>query len=247
MHGRILALTLGLAAISLGAPATASAGPAEDFAAVFNDWKADREITSCRYTRTQLENTDFVARLVSELSYTDFPAQVAAELGRVKAGRCASRTPEGETRGGGGSGGGRVGDAPRLPDRPPTAGERAGSPIGQLRIARVARRGGTSREHVRITNPGSARVHLGGATIRNSRGRRARVPGRLVVRPGGTVTVRLGCSRRRVPALRGATAWACARGTEFFTDRGDVAQLVDRAGTVVSQRGFGRYRDTLNF
>jgi hypothetical protein len=243
MHGRILALTLGLAAISLGAPATAAAGPAEDFAAVFNDWKADREVTACRYSRAQLENTDFVARFVSELTYTDFPAQVAAELGRVKAGRCASRTPEGETRGEGG----RAGDAPRLPDRPPTAGERAGSPIGQLRIARVARRGRIAREHVRITNLGSTTVNLAGATIRNSRGRRARVPGRLVVRPGGTVTVRLGCSRRRVPKLRGATAWACARGTEFFVDRGDVAQLVDRAGSVVSQRGFGRYRDTLNF
>lgn len=231
--------------MALAAPQAASAGPAEDFGTVFNDWKADQRITACRYTQTQLENTAFVNQLVPELSYTDFPAQVSAELSRVKAGRCSSSAPNGETPRGenGGPGGTQI-----TPAQPPSQTQRNRSPIGRLRIARVARRGRVARELLRITNEGQIAVHLGGSTIRNARGRRARLPGRLLVQPGQAVTVRLGCKRgRRVPTLSGSTAWACLRAREFFSDRGDVAQLVDRAGVVVSQRGFGRYNGTLSF
>lgn len=209
-------VTAGLFVLAL-APA-ALAGPNEDYAAVRADWQRDGTITACRFSERQLENARRIAASNPDDQYTDLPAQIDRELARIRAGRCEGRPP----------------DAVR---------ER--SPLAALRITRTSPRGGAARESVRIRNRGRSIVDLTGATIRNRRGARARLPRGLKLRRGATLTVRIGCLRGRRTA-RGRVAYACRR-RALFADRGDVARLADRRGFVVSQRGFGRFRGTASF
>lgn len=241
MHGRI---ALALAALVLLAfPAVASAGPAEDFAAVFGDWRPDGDIDPCRWSQAQLENTVFVTAFVSDLAYSDFPAEVARELGRWKQGRCAPNPTGADSPGGAGTGNAQV-----IPARPPSPSARAESPIGGLRIVRVGIRGTARREYVRIVNTGRRTARLAGATIRNGRRVRLRLPRNLTIRAGRAVTVHVRCARgTRRAVVRGSRVYACSSRRSLFADRGDIAQLADRSGTVISQRGSGRHGGARRF
>ncbi|MEX2194723.1 MAG: hypothetical protein WD844_05505 [Thermoleophilaceae bacterium] len=234
MHGRV---ALGLAALAfLAFPAAASAGPAEDFAAVFEDWRPDGEVSPCRWSQPQLENTVFVTGFVADLAYSDFPAEVARELGRWKQGRCAPQRTDAGAPDRGRSPGTVV-----TPARPPSPAARAESPIGALRIVRVRIRGNARREYVRIANTGRRTARLSGATIRNGRRLRLRLPRSLTIRGGRAVTVYVRCARgTRRAVVRGSRVYACSRRRSLFADRGDIAKLADGRGTVISQRGSGR-------
>ena len=203
---------------SLAVAAAAIAGPDEDYAAIRADWQRDDVITPCRFSEQQLENARRIAESNPDDQYTDFPSQIDRELARIRAGRCEGRTPD-------------------------VVRER--SPLARLQIRSVRPSGGAARESVRIRNRGRSTVRLDGATIRNRRGARARLPRGVRLRRGATLTVRIGCLRGRRTA-RGRVAYACRRGA-LFADRGDVARLADRDGVVVSQRGFGRFRSTAAF
>lgn len=240
MHGRI---ALALSALALLAfPAAASAGPPEDFSAVFEDWRPDGQVEPCRWSQAQLENAAFVTRFVTDLSYSDFPAEVARELGRWKQGRCASDRGGSDTAPRPPSGGTTPGRPEMSPARPPSPAARAESAIGALRIVRVGIRGTGRREYVRIVNTGRRTARLAGTTVRNRRRIRVRLPRNLAIRPGRAVTVHMRCARgRRSAVVRGSRVYACLRRRSLFSDRGDVAQLADADATVISQRGSGRY------
>lgn len=214
----VIAGAAAVAAVLTAAPA--SAGPFEDYQAVRADWQADRIITPCRWSEQELVNAREVSDSVPDDQYTDFPSEVDRELVRWRSGGCVGRTPD---------------------------SVRERSPLAGMRIVRVGGRGNATRELVRLRNRGRTTANLGGAMLRNRRGARARLPRGFRVRAGRTVTVRLGCPRgRRRAGVRGSTAYVCRR-RAFFTDSGDVARLVDRRGTVVSRRGYGRYSDTVAF
>lgn len=216
-RGKLIAFAVALVtALALAPPAVA--GPTQDYQAVRADWQRDGNITPCRFSEEQLANARAIADANPDDQYTEFPAEIDRELARVRSGACRGRTPD---------------------------AERDASPLAGLRIVRVGPRGDASRELVRIRNTGRRTISLNGATVRNRRGSRARLPRGVRVRRGHAVTIRIGCLRGRRTA-RGRSVYACRRGA-LFTDSGDVARLADRRGVVVSQRGFGRFRNTVSF
>jgi hypothetical protein len=205
-----------VSALAFAPPAVA--GPTEDYQAVRADWQRDGNITPCRFSEEQLTNARAIADTNPDDQYTAFPAEIDRELARVRSGACRGRTPD---------------------------SERDASPLAGLRIVGVGSRGDQAREFVRIRNTSRRSISLNGATVRNRRGSRARLPRGARVRRGQTVTIRIGCFRGR-RTVRGRTVYACRR-SALLTDSGDVARLADRDGLVVSQRGFGRYRSTVSF
>ena len=220
MGRRSVLLAAASAAAAVGLATGALAGPSEDYAAVRADWQRDRTITPCRFSEEQLRNARGIAETNPDDQYTELPEEIDREIARHRSGRCAGRPPDSVLQ---------------------------RSPLVGVRIIRVTHRGGAGRELVRIRNRGRRRVLLDGATIRNRRGARARFPRGVRLRRGASLTVRIGCAPGTTrPTVRGTTVYACRR-RGLFVDGSDVARLVDRRGTVVSQRGFGRYRRLVAF
>lgn len=83
------------------------------------------------------------------------------------------------------------------------------------------------RERVLIANRGGTPAKVGGMRLRDRQGNAIRLRRGLRIAPGQTIVVR---SRRPI-----------------WDDRGDVARLVARNGTVVSQYGYGRFRNRKRF
>ena len=84
------------------------------------------------------------------------------------------------------------------------------------------------RERVRIANRGGTTARIGGMRLRDRQGNVIRLARGLRVAPGRSVIVRNG-------------------GRPMWDDRGDVARLLANDGTIVSQYGYGRYRNTKRF
>ena len=83
------------------------------------------------------------------------------------------------------------------------------------------------RERVLIRNVGATPARVGGLRLRDRQRNTIRLPRGLRIAPGGTIAVR---SRRPI-----------------WDDRGDIARLVAKDGTVVSQYGYGRFRNRKRF
>jgi hypothetical protein len=101
---------------------------------------------------------------------------------------------------------------------------RGGGCQGRAQIVGVK----AKRERVRIANTGGSAVSVGGMRLRDRQGNAIRLRGGLQIAPGATIVVRSG--RRQI-----------------WDDRGDVARLVAKDGTVVSRFGYGRFRNTKRF
>jgi hypothetical protein len=84
-----------------------------------------------------------------------------------------------------------------------------------------------TRERVRITNEGGSPAPVGGMRLRDRQGHTIKLP-RVRIAPRDTLVV-------RSPAR------------PVWDDSGDIARLVSRSGKVVSQYGYGRYRNTKRF
>ena len=100
---------------------------------------------------------------------------------------------------------------------------RSGGCAPRPRIAGVR----AKRERVLITNSGATPVKVGGMRLRDRQRNTIRLRRGLRIAPGQTIVVR---SSRPI-----------------WDDRGDVARLVARNGTVVSQYGYGRFRGRKRF
>ena len=222
--GRIpLLAAVAMAAVALMAPA-APAAPADDYRAVFADWRGDQDVTACRFSRAQLVNARDVARGVGDPdSYAPgFREEVERELARHASGGCRGVAPE------------------------PPASQRARSSLRRVRIVRVVPRGGLG-ESVTIHNSGSRRVSLAGASLRDLRGARLRLPRGTMLRGRRSLRVVTGCASGATgPVRRGSSLFACRR-RALWDDRGDVVKLVDPSGMVVAQRGYGTLRRIARF
>jgi hypothetical protein len=113
------------------------------------------------------------------------------------------------------------------------------SPLAGVQVARVRGAGRAARETVVLRNTTGSTKRLDGARLRNGRGRSVALPRGIRLAAGRSLTVTIGCpAGRRRAGARGSRAWTCSR-RELLADGGDVVRLLDRAGVVVSQRGFG--------
>ena len=172
----LLVLLLALAPLAFAAPA-------DDYAAVHNDWEQDGQITPCRWSQGQLENARAIANDNPDDSYNGFPERVDEEIARWRSGGCDPRA----------------------------------------RIVGVR----AKRERVLITNTGGTAAKVGGMRLRDRQRNTIRLRRGLRIAPGQTIVVR---SARPI-----------------WDDRGDIARLVARDGTVVSQYGYGRFRNRKRF
>ena len=82
-------------------------------------------------------------------------------------------------------------------------------------------------DRVTIANRSPKTVKLGGLRLRDRQGNTIRMPRGMRLPPGGSTTA---VSRHRI-----------------WDDRGDIARLVTKSGAVVSQYGYGRFRDRKRF
>lgn len=209
-----------LCAFSAFAAGPAVAGEQEDFNGVYADWKKDREVTPCYWSKAQLENADRLAQGSPDFQYeTEFQDEVRREIARWNAGGCAGVSP---------------------------AVDRRASPLNGLKITLVRGRGGPSREYVKIKNNARKRISLRGATLRGRGGKRAKFPSRFRLSRGKTAVVRVGCGGRRRAWFRGTRVFLCRR-TALFKDRGDAARLADAKGVFVSQRSYGTASTLINY
>lgn len=101
---------------------------------------------------------------------------------------------------------------------------RRGDCEGRARIVGVS----PKRERVRIANTGAREVAVGRMRLRDRQGNAIRLRRGLTIAPGAAIVVRSG--ERAI-----------------WDDRGDVARLVAKDGTVVSRYGYGRFQDTKRF
>src|SRR5688572_19207469 len=69
----------------------ALAAPADDYAAIHNDWQQDGRITPCYWTQTQLQNAREIANDNPDDSYNGFPERVDEEITRWRSGGCTAR------------------------------------------------------------------------------------------------------------------------------------------------------------
>ena len=215
----LLPLSLLLAA---AAAPPAAATPADDYAAVAADYQGDRDVTACRFTRAQLVGAASFAGSVGDLeSYAPgFGTEVTREIARHDNGGCRGVMA-------------------------PTTG-RASSPLRRVRIVRI-RPKGESSESVTIRNTGSRSVNLGGATLRDRRNTRLRIPRRTRLRGRRSLRIVTGCAAgRRRAVRRGGSLYLCRR-SGVWDDRGDVVKVVDSRGRVVAQRGYGTFRRVVRF
>jgi hypothetical protein len=194
-------------------PPAASGTPQDDFNAVYRDWRPDRDVSPCVFSRTRLRNALDVVRSLGDAGsyFPGFADEVNVEISRWDVGGCPGVT------------------------RP--------SRLSRVSIVRLSPRGGARRESVTIRNAGSRTVSLTNATLRDRARNRLRFPRGLRLGARRSLKVVTGCARgRRRATRRGSTLYACGRRT-LWDDRGDVVRLVDPRGVVISQRGYGRHRN----
>lgn len=81
-----------IAVLALLVVAPAALGDAiGDYTNVRKDFQANGQITTCRFTKGQLDNAAKVAASSPDLSYTGLPGAIDRELARLAAGACSGR------------------------------------------------------------------------------------------------------------------------------------------------------------
>ena len=198
-------------------PSGGSGDPEGDFQKVFRDWEPDGVITACAFTRRQLQSALNVAAQVG-----DFDAYAPGFRDAVR-------------------------QEIRRIDTGGCAGLSKQSKLAIRRIKAKVRKGRSKkREFVTIRNVGNAPAALGGMTLRDKAGNRVKLP-RFRLRAKRTLRVTSRClGKRRKPARRGHRFFAC-RKRQVWNDRGDVVKIVNAAGVVLAQRGFGRFKGVPRF
>ncbi|MCA1682709.1 MAG: lamin tail domain-containing protein [Actinobacteria bacterium] len=111
----------------------------------------------------------------------------------------------------------------------------ASSGGGGIKIVKANGKGGVRMESVTLKNAGSSQVNLGGYSLRDRAGKKLHL-GSVKLAKGRTLRVITGCAKgRHKPSRSGSRYYAC-RTKEFFSDKGDVAELLNKSGTVLARR-----------
>jgi hypothetical protein len=113
----------------------------------------------------------------------------------------------------------------------PTGGSTAG-----LKIVSAKGKGKVKKESVKLKNTGSKKVSLKGYSLRNIAMKKIKFKKGTKIASGKTLRVLTKCQKgKKKASVKGKTYYAC-KSKEFWKDSGDVAQLLNKSGTLIAAR-----------
>ena len=202
MHRHPLAITLATALSALVLIPGAATGASTDFEAVLRDYQPDENITSCRFTRKQLEAVLAKVPSDSTVYAPGFKTELKREIAAWKKGRCRAAARS------------------------------------KLQIVKIKPEGDAAQESVTIRNRGRKAVNLRNYVLRDSAGHAIRF-GKTKLKGRRQLIVITGCRPRARKASRKGSRYYACRQTEFWDDGGDVVELVNSVGSLLSTKSFG--------
>jgi hypothetical protein len=107
-----------------------------------------------------------------------------------------------------------------------------------VRIVKVQPKGGPAKESVTLQNFGRGTVSLRRFILRDADDHAIRFK-KTTIKPGRRMIVVTGCRRGHKGALRKGTRYYACRTRQFWDDAGDVVELVNPKGALVSQKRYG--------
>lgn len=107
-----------------------------------------------------------------------------------------------------------------------------------VRIVKVTAKGGATKESVTLRNYGSKTVSLKGYVLRDA-GDHAIKFIKTTIKPKRSVVVVTGCRKGSKKAVRKGTRYYACRSTAFWDDAGDVVELVNGKGGLLSTKTYG--------
>jgi hypothetical protein len=107
-----------------------------------------------------------------------------------------------------------------------------------VRIVKIASKGAARKESVTLRNYGSKTVNLRGYVLRDA-GDHAIKFKKTTIKPKRSLVVVTGCRKGARKAVRKGTRYYACRSKEVWDDAGDVVQLVNAKGGLLSQKTYG--------
>jgi len=107
-----------------------------------------------------------------------------------------------------------------------------------VRITKIKSKGGARSESVTLRNYGSKIVSLKGFVLRDASDHAIKFI-KTTIKPKRSVVVVTGCRRGSKKALRKGTRYYACRKTAFWDDAGDVVELVNAKGGLLSRKTYG--------
>lgn len=107
-----------------------------------------------------------------------------------------------------------------------------------VRIVKVTSKGGVKKESVTLRNYGTKTVSLKGYVLRDAADHAIKFI-KTTIKPKRSVVVVTGCRSGSRKAVRKGTRYYACRKTEFWDDAGDVVELVNAKGGLLSAKSYG--------
>lgn len=107
-----------------------------------------------------------------------------------------------------------------------------------VRISKVTAKGGVRSESVTLRNHGSKTASLKGFILRDAADHAIKFK-KTTIKPRRSVVVVTGCRKGSKKAVRKGTRYYACRSTEFWDDAGDVVELVNAKGGLLSTKTYG--------
>jgi hypothetical protein len=107
-----------------------------------------------------------------------------------------------------------------------------------VRIVKVRAKGGPAKESVTLKNFGRKTVNLRRYVLRDAADHAIRFK-KTTIKPRRSLVVVTGCRRGHKAAVRKGTRYYACRKTQFWDDAGDLVELVNPKGALVSKKRYG--------
>ena len=107
-----------------------------------------------------------------------------------------------------------------------------------VRIVKVTSKGGVRKESVTLRNYGSKTISLKGYVLRDAADHAIKFK-KTTIKPKRSVVVVTGCRKGSKKAVRKGTRYYACRSTEFWDDAGDIVELVNAKGGLLSTKTYG--------
>ena len=115
---------------------------------------------------------------------------------------------------------------------------RAAAKGADIRIVKISAKGGARKESVTLRNYGSKAVSLKGFVLRDAGDHLIKFK-KTTLKAKRSLVVVTGCRKGSKKALRKGTRYYACRSKEFWDDAGDIVQLVNAKGGLLSQKSYG--------
>jgi hypothetical protein len=107
-----------------------------------------------------------------------------------------------------------------------------------VRIVKVTAKGGAKKESVTLRNYGAKTISLKGYVLRDAGDHTIKFI-KTTIKPKRSVVVVTGCRKGSKKAVRKGTRYYACRSKEFWDDAGDVVELVNAKGGLLSTKTYG--------